>query len=285
MRNFIKLLFENLFSGFLILLWALRKCLYREESWTYQLREGPISVPIRIIANGTSLNEEIKSMGKVQEANYCMLNDSVLTPLFDKFKPKEYIIADPLYFSRGFLTGSKGYLSKFRSIDWSISIYVPIRNYKYACELFGDNKQVTVKKLPSCLPARVKSIKLRNYFYKRGMACPPIQNVVVGAIYASIMNGYKRIELYGVDHNWTMQVAVNQNNEVCLRNIHYYDLNAPMEPWLQCNGQPYHMHMVLRDLAQMFDSYWELRHFVESLGDVKVVNKTKDSFIDAFERE
>lgn len=262
--------------------WFLRRCIKRD--WTCQRIQESKSEVIHIIANGPSLEEELKHVDSNVIANYCMLNMSVVTEIFDRIKPTMYVFADPLFFTKILIGENNEYIQKFNTVDWDMCICVPAEKINQAKTLFGKNKHITIKALPSSLPKLVGSRLVRNYFYKHGMACPPLQNVVVGAIYASIMNGYKRIELYGVGHSWTTHLAVNEQNQVCLSDVHYYDLNAPMKPWYKLGGTPYKMHEVLRDLAQMFDSYWELRYFTDNLGDIEIVNHTRGSFVDAFER-
>lgn len=252
--------------------------------WTVGKRAFSNGRKIRIIANGPSLNEDLKAVPD-EDVDYYMLNNSVITPLFFQLKPSRYIIIDPLYFTKILGDVNNGVLSSILSIDWPIELYVPSTSVKYVRRLVSANSNVIVRPTPTSIPSDIKLRGVRNFFFKHMLASPPIQNVVVGAIYTSIMCGYDHIELYGVGHSWTTQLAVNQNNEVCIRDIHYYDSNATMKPWLQCNGEPYKMHIILRDLAQMFESYWDLRYLADSIGKIKIINKTKESFIDAFDRE
>lgn len=264
-------------------LWCIRQTVH--GLWTY----GRIQVlkqkkANRIIANSPSLNEELEQMDMTIDTDYCMLNDSMTTPLFLRFKPARFILADPLYFNRDLEGDANPRVEAFKKCDWPMQLYVPKAAVSVAKDRLRECKTITIHALPSSLPKAVSSVYIRNFLYKRGMACPPIQNVVVGAIYSAIMSGYKNIELYGVGHTWTTQLAVNEQNQVCLSDVHYYDLNAPMSIWYRGNNEPYKMHEVLRDLAQMFDSYWELRKFADSQNDIKIINKSKGSFIDAFER-
>ena len=150
--------------------------------------------------------------------------------------------------------------------------------------MVSENQNIKVETTPASLSQMINSNKLRNYFFRNKMATPIQQNVVVGAIYAMIMEGFERINLLGVGHSWLNAMVVNEKNEVCLKDMHYYNKEAELKPWYTVNGEPYKMHVILRDLAQMFDSYHQLRCFADSLGDVRIVNYTKDSYIDAFER-
>ena len=115
---------------------------------------------------------------------------------------------------------------------------------------------------------------------------PRPQNVVIPSIFIGINEGYKQIDLYGVDHSWTKEIRVNNNNQVCLINSHFFDNKTPeLKPWHKGIGEPvYKMHEILRDLAWMFDGYYKLREYADNIG-CRIINKTPDSFIDAFERE
>ena len=261
--------------------WCFRQTIH--GLWTYgKIQKSEYNKTIRIIANSPSLNEELEQMDMSVQSDYCMVNDSMTTPLFRKFRPTRFILADPLYFNRDLEGDNNPRIEAFKKCDWLMQLYVPKSVVSITKDRLRECKSITIHTLPSSLPKSVSFVSVRNFFYRRGMACPIIQNVVVGAIYSSIMSGYKNIELYGVGHTWTTQLAVNELNQVCLSDVHYYDLNAPMQPWITVEGEPYRMHTVLRDLAQMFDSYWELREFANTLSGVLIINKTRGSFIDAF---
>ena len=239
---------------------------------------------IRILANGPSLRDEISKLENVAEYDYGMLNDSILTPEFQRFKPKYYFLADPLYFSRDLEANDHRMTKAFNSIDWQITLCVPTSVLNYVKSII-NNKNISIVAIPVSIPRIVKIQRLRNYAYKKGWACPPVQNVVVSGIYIAIIEGYKTIELYGVGHSWLEQLAVRDDNVVCLKDVHYYNSDVDMKPWVKVDGGLYKLHEVLRDLAQMFDSYWELRYLANDMGGIKIVNRTKGSWIDTFERQ
>lgn len=283
MKQLIKSIFSWIETIGGLIKWIIIQTL--KNTWTYSgIRKLEGNKSIRIIANSPSLNEELKQIDMGVETDYCMLNNSMLTSVFFQLKPARFVLADPLFFNRLMEGENNPRVEAFRKCDWPVQLYVPKNAVSMARDRLRECKMISIHTLPSPLPKSVSSVSIRNFLYRRGMACPPIQNVVVGAIYSAIMSGYKNIELYGVGHTWTTQLAVNEFNQVCLSDVHFYDLNAPMKPWITVEGKPYKMHEVLRDLAQMFDSYWELRYFIDTLGDVRISNHTRGSFVDAFER-
>lgn len=252
--------------------------------FTYGKRKTIQSKPVAIIANGPTLMDELDMMKEYENIEYCMLNFSAATDLFRQYKPKYYILADPLFFAKQLREEEVLFWNDFAKVDWKVTLYVPVGNYKQTKRMLLKNANISVEKMPTSLSGMVTNKRLRNYFFRHKMAVPPLQNVVVGAIYALIMEGYTRINLLGVGHSWLSALTVNDKNEVCLRDTHYYNQDAQMKPWYMVTGEPYKMHIVLRHLAQMFDSYHQLRNFADSLGGVRIVNYTKGSYIDAFER-
>ena len=98
---------------------------------------------------------------------------------------------------------------------------------------------------------------------------------MIPAIYSAILSGYKRIELYGVEHSWLPHTYVDEHNVVMQKDVHYY--GTTFRPWEHADGSNMKYHT--------FRSYWLLRELADYCGDVQVINKTPNSYIDAFIRE
>lgn len=262
--------------------WLIKRLLLR--GFTFGKRKSLQQTPVAIIANGPTVMEELEMMKDFKDIEYCMLNHSAKTELFLQLTPRYYVMLDPLFFNKFLLEENNPFIDAFMKVNWEMTIFVPYGYYKKMKRIVSFNKMINVERLPGSLSSMIRSVSLRNFFFRHKMATPIQQNVVVGAIYALIMEGFGHINLLGVGHSWLNAMAVNENNEVCLKDTHYYNKEAQLKPWYTVNGEPYKMHVILRDLAQMFDSYHQLRCFADSLGDVRVINYTKGSYIDAFER-
>ncbi|MGD9557705.1 MAG: hypothetical protein AB7V25_11850, partial [Mangrovibacterium sp.] len=92
-------------------------------------------------------------------------------------------------------------------------------------------------------------------------------------------------ELYGVEHSWTKYLSVNDSNEVCLENPHFFDNREPeVKTWKELVGKDEKLDQILQTYAEMFEAYHELEEFAKR-SFVEVVNCTKGSFIDAFGRK
>lgn len=261
---------------------------------TYNLIKGKVNTKsrrfdkvksIRILANGPSLSKELKEMTDNASYDYGMLNHSILTPEFEKFKPSYYFIADPLFFTRDWNSDDKARKKLFNSVSWELVLFIPIEYFDFMKSEI-DNKNVTIKTFPKSLPKGFEyPVHIKNFFYKKGWASPTIQNILVGAIYASIMEGYHTIYIYGADHSWLKQISVDDNNQVCQVDKHYYDNDIiKPKPWIKPDGTPFTMSSLLNTLTYTFRSYEELVEFALHIGDIKIFNMTKESFIDSFPR-
>ena len=114
---------------------------------------------------------------------------------------------------------------------------------------------------------------------------PMLYNVLQPTIFNAIKMGYKEIRLYGVYHSWTEEIRVNDKNEVCLIDRHFYDeKNIKLLPLKKTNGEILKMYEILSDLSKVFFSYCQVRKYAD-YKKCKIINCTENSYIDAFERE
>jgi hypothetical protein len=102
----------------------------------------------------------------------------------------------------------------------------------------------------------------------------------------AINRGYKKIILLGADHSWLKDLSVNDNNEALLNHKHFYDAQTskPTRMYRHQKGTIRHLHEILEKLMISFRSYFEVKAWAEK-NQVKIINATPGSYIDAFERE
>ena len=77
-------------------------------------------------------------------------------------------------------------------------------------------------------------------------------------------------------------IRVNDKNEVVLIDRHYY--GDVEHVWLDYEGNPIKLIDFLSSQLVTFTGHLNLKNFADYLGDVKIINRTKDSYIDAYER-
>lgn len=289
MKTAIKKIISFFISFFHLIIWFIRQLLH--EDFINYVPKKINEKSIIILGNGPSLTDLIKSenFNEIRDKNhFCAVNFSILSPLFKQLKPEYLTIADPLFFQRPItIERIQLFMEEIHKISWKMTLIVPFIHYKIISKELNNHPHITILPIhTNILNEKIKSQSIRNFIYKKGLSCPRVQNVVVASIYSMINLGYKQIKLYGVDHSWTTQLCVNNENQVCLKDLHYYDTEkVELRPWLKGNGEQYKMHEVLRDLAHMFNSYHELQAYSEYIGSIKITNKSNNSFIDAFKKE
>lgn len=240
---------------------------------------------VKILANGPSLKDDLNNLvetDSVSALNFFCLNDA-----FWSIKPNHYVLADPAFFRLEIPAENVARLYEaIGKIDWEIIFYVPLRFYSVFKEKVKSNTNVVIKtfyRFPLMSENTPKSIE--KFLYKHGWGAPSAQNVLIPSIFLMINEGYEKIYLYGADHSWISQMAVNDKNQVCLTDRHFYDKREPvMKPWLTINGEPFKMHELMKIFYIVFLNYQNLNNYAKSLGNISIINMTKDSFIDSFER-
>lgn len=271
MRNKI---FRNLWLAFYSL-FCRTKCAYK----------GPNGKTVKILANGPSLKKDLDNLvdtDSVSALNFFCLND-----VFWKIKPNHYVLADPAFFRLDNPADNVVRLYEaIGKIDWDIVFYVPLKYYSVFRDKVSSNTNVIIKtfyRFPLMLENTPKYIE--RFLYKRGLGAPSAHNVLIPSIFLMINEGYEKIYLYGADHSWISQMAVNDENQVCLVDNHFYDKSEPvMKPWLTINGEPFKMHDLMKIFYIVFLNHQKLNDYAKSLGNISIINMTKDSFIDSFER-
>lgn len=283
MTNIIKGLGKCIINSIYTSLWVGRKI--KKGTFHNFLPKNQNNNKLTILANGPSLRSVLKKMKKNDDTDYCAVNFFGNLPEFQIIRPLHYVLADPIFFSKEEKLSSdeRKLMESLNNIDWLMNIYVPFPSYKIIVERISNEK---IKIIPFPHIPYEGWEKMKLYLFKKGLSMPRAQNVLIPSIFIGINEGYKTIELYGVDHSWTPEIRVDINNQVCVIQKHFYDKdNLKLAPWHRGKGKPvYKMHEILRDLAWMFDGYHQLRKYADAVG-CKIINKTEGSFIDAFERE
>ncbi len=235
---------------------------------------------IRVLGNGKSLSEvELTYNDKI---DYLVVNRHVLASNYTVIKPKYYVFADPHFYNTD---EGMDLLNRIKEVtNWKMRIFFPYspKHKKSITYDLCENKLLDVVFYNNTLFLGFE--KMRYFMYQRNWGVPAFQNVLAASVYLSIMMNYNRVELYGVEHSWLKNLIVNENNEVCLLNPHFYDKSeSKLKTWKEIQGHDIKLHQAIRLYALMFESYHELQSYAQKKGST-IINCTKDSYIDAFQR-
>lgn len=241
---------------------------------------------ISVLANGPSLKEALNSKTFVGEdlivVNYFAYDDA-----FYKLKPEHYCLVDPMFFytQHNFDKVKKLYSIFNDRVNWQLNLYIPSKYYKdfkYFSQI--SNEYINIVAVNNITYEGFKS--LEYHLYKAGFSSPIFYTVANMAEYVAINLGYKIIKLYGVDHTFFDGLTVNDNNQVCCQQVHFYEDPTKTEyiPIRRNdNGQYWKMADYIHSIANMFGSHDVIAKYADFIGG-KILNCTKGSLIDSFDR-
>lgn len=244
-----------------------------------------------ILGNGPSLKENIDNDSEfLKTKELFVVNDFAKSNYFEIFKPKFYVLLDPCYWSdkvfNEYYNNCQIVLKTIQNkTNWPLLLMVPneaIQTNSFQT-IFKNNKYITLINYNSTSSFGFNNFN--NFIYKNQLGIPPVNNVVGASIFLALNMKYKEINLLGTDHSWTQDLIVNDKNQVCHADPHFFDtVNNIYRPFIDVYGQLFTMHQILRNFALMFEGYHTLRKYSESL-NANIYNRCKNSFIDAFEKK
>jgi len=245
-----------------------------------------------ILGNGPSLHKDIEKCKLYEEPkNLIAVNRFASSDLYTKLMPNYYILADPAYYfdsldSKLLVSVNNFMLDLKEKSNWPMSLFVPFEGQKRMQELLIDNQNITVIGFN-----KVNTWKGFKWFdrwvYNHQWAVVSGYNVIMTAIHLAIATGFKTIYLLGVDHTWHKNVVVGDDNLLYEYDTHFYDKeNVKLTPVLveePNNVRFFKLHELLQVCSKTFETYHSIEDYAK-YRQVKIINCTQDSFIDAFER-
>lgn len=249
-----------------------------------------------VLVNGPSLKKALDDydvgINKFNEHSF-MVNLSPLDPRFLKIKPKHFLLSDPIFyqdFEQKKEQVRRMYDILEEKVDWDLNLYIDFFHE------WENNKLIKYSRITN---PHIHFIKLnrwhcsklcpsfRHRLYEKGWFMPEDGTIANVAIYVALIEGYKDIELYGADHNMFLDLAVNERNELCSQDSHFYEEGKPkmhvLKNCLTTEDKPFRVHQFLHIVSVMFKSHDLLRQFADYMG-ARVINCTPGSMIDSYER-
>lgn len=271
--------FTDLFGLCKALFYQLQRQHFRRE-----IRREVHERPLFILANGPSLSQVLDNICEVKDVDFCMVNLSILTDIFWVLKPKMLVMTDMSLYVHKDRDFSIKFRNELQKVNWAMEYCVPFHYPNWIIKEFKRNPYIKVSRYTTqpWSPELSFYKKLRFWLYEKGLIAPNCSNVLIATIYVSILKGYKQIYLFGADHSWIKDVYVNDKNQVVHADKHFYGNEEHV--WLDYQGNPIKLADLLESNLSTFRNHQNLREFADYLGDVKIVNCTEGSYIDAYER-
>ena len=269
----------------------------KEDFHNYIKRSGAIDMArskcVAILGNGPSLKSELPQLiaqRAWEEKDILAVNFFALSEEFALIKPKYYVISDPMFFRKAGYGErvQELYKALAEKVSWPMKLYVQYYNpehFDYRSAI-GHNPNIEIVPFHSIVFHGFRSVEF--WCYRRGLGSGNFGTVIQNGEFIALQLGYRRIELYGVDHTLLDGLMVDEKNRVCRRKSHYYDSEqSPAEP-IYYNAtnppRPYTISEYLSETAELFRGHEVLRDFSEKCG-AEIINRTAHSMIDAYKRE
>lgn len=282
-------------QGFLSKLIVFFKALIKiilQSKWSVKYPNS-ISNELVILGNGPSLNEDLEALNKIGfSGDYMAVNFFAQTQLFEKLKPNNYVLADPLFFkfdeNEAYYSKVKEFfISLYEKCKWEINVFIPygyVRKYnKWLDILELKNEHINVSIYNKTNMNGTSSAV--QYFYKKKWGMPSPTTVLIPCSMIGIVMGYKKIGLTGAGHNYHEGIAMSKDNVLQIKVPHFYDgEEEEYKPYYKPGGEEtYTISELFMVLHKMFGSYKYVSKFAEQVG-VQMVNYSKDSYIDEIKK-
>lgn len=257
--------------------------------------QGPKEKPICVLGNGPSLKTLLADMEEdfapYSGSEFFVVNDFVHDPQFRLIKPRYCAMSDPLFFVDTIYAerGHKAMESLAENVSWPMLLFVPWY-YKDSVYLNPVRQNTHIRIVAHHSMAYWGLERFRHFFYRRGLGNGEFATVVLNALYAALMLGYKRIHVYGIDHTFFDNLVVNDDNVLCSKSKHFYKEETLLRPII-CHlpghpfeNKPFTVADYLKEKTLIFKGHLIMEHFARSLGAV-IINCTTGSLVDAYVRQ
>lgn len=223
--------------------------------------------------------------------------------LFTQVKPSQYLFLDQAFFDFDltildspenlpllkikpqFLETQKLINKTWRNIlnaDWPITLHIPNQFKNSPIVLAAKKQNIFVIHFNYTVVKGLQTFE--NYCYKLGLGSPQSQNVITSCIFHCINLNFKEIYLIGTENNFFLNFHLDNNNQLYIKDDHFYEVEQKLTPLFHANGSPVTMADQMSNLLKVFRSHQRLQQYAQFRNSV-VYNATPNSFIDAYPRK
>jgi hypothetical protein len=245
-----------------------------------------------ILGNGPSLNQALTDkLGFLKETDIYCVNLFALSTVYASLKPQNYVLLDPAFFMFNEKNNSRQDIKKtfdviIQDTDWSMRFFVPARsrNSYIVKKITQERPNIQIFFFNYTIVRGFPAF--RHWFFEHNFGMPQCQNILAASLFVALLQEYKNIYLFGADHSWHEEIRITDQNEFEMRQVHFYDhtSNVKHEKVIDVrNNSLPKLHAQFLSLHKVFYSYEILGVFAK-FRKINVLNASKKSFIDAFER-
>ncbi len=285
--NSVSQFLSELFASLLSLLKVVIRGRYATQ---LPARQQPIC---SVLGNGPSLKESLaEQLEFIRQTEIVCVNNFAHADVFAQLRPQNYIISDPNYFLFTEQTTDRDDIRQTLSVflttvDWPMFLYVPhfAKGSYLLRQIEQSNSSINVVYFNYTV---VRGFRWLVYgLYARGLGMPQAQTVIIAALTLMINRKFEQIYLFGADTSWHEEIRLNDQNQLLIKQIHFYDKPKDIthQPVYSdaLRQRTFSMASQFLSLHKVFRGYEVLREYADHRG-VKILNASAKSYIDAFER-
>ena len=233
-----------------------------------------------VLGNGPSL-KEVLNEGEIKcgDGDMICVNMFCSSEYFKRLKPKFYLLCDGQYFNPTndrTIKQVHDLIDSLNSVDWPLYLVIP-PSISSSCLLLAsiDNPKVSILR-NNC--TEVNGFQcFCHLVYSHRLGMPRCQTVINYALMTAINMKYEQVFLFGAEHSWSRDMWVGDDNRLYTGDPHLYKNEKDV---IALNHD---IASECRDLARVFETHKQIKQYSDVQG-VKIINKTKGSFIDAYDR-
>lgn len=243
-----------------------------------------------ILGNGPSLKDFLTYHRKfLKDKASLAVNHFADSDTFVEIQPDYYLINVPEFWTDNVDDDVRQRRDKLvkniiEKTQWQMTLFLGVgaKKSKLWQDISKQNKQINIYYLN---PTPVAGYAwFRHFCYRKQCGMPRPHNVLIPSLLMSINMQFGKIFITGADHNWMKELFVADDNTVYLTQKHFYDLQTARPDVMKKTGKGKRkMHEILIKFVHSFAGYFDINNYAKSQ-NVRIINITPDSFIDAFER-
>ncbi len=246
-----------------------------------------------VLGNGPSLTESLATeLDFIRQTEVVCVNNFAHAPVFATLKPANYVISDPNYFLFTEQTTDRPDIRQTLAallsiVDWPMILYVPhfARNSFVTTQIEQRNPRIQVVYFNYTVVTGFPWLTHR--LIRAGLGMIQAQTVIVSAMTLMVNRGFEKIYLFGADTSWHEQIRLDDNNQLLLKQLHFYErpqdvTHQPVYSDAQ-RQRKFSMAAQFLSLHRVFRGYEVLRDYAD-FRHVQILNASAKSYIDAFER-
>jgi hypothetical protein len=242
-----------------------------------------------ILGNGPSLSISLlKHPDFFKKHALICVNGFAIAKEYTEFKPAYYVMLDPILWQDDHEGVKKILDAIIQSTTWNLNLLVPQKAKNSAALKRMEKTNANIRIHYFNYTVFKGFTNFAHIFYANNLAMPQSQNVLVASLFLSINMNFKTIFIVGADHTWHENLHVNEFNQLCVKDVHFYDNQSTVNYRLFYKDvqhtETFSMQEILHAFSKAFYGYEVLKKYA-AYRQATVYNSSEVSFIDAFERK